>query len=72
MINDYSADATLRSIEQSLKRLKQIVRLLFSHDLAQDFYGDEWISQFETARTGAFRALTRLREEGVIKGWGLE
>ena len=23
------------------------------------------------ARTGAFRALTRLREEGVIKGWGL-
>ena len=25
----------------------------------------------ETARTGAFRALTRLREEGVIKGWGL-
>ena len=25
----------------------------------------------ETARTGAFRVLARLREEGVIKGWGL-
>ncbi|WP_410982611.1 aldo/keto reductase [Bacillus cereus] len=72
MINDYSADATLRSIEQSLKRL-QTDRLdfVYIHDLAQDFYGDEWISQFETARTGAFRVLTRLREEGVIKGWGL-
>lgn len=72
MINDYSADATLRSIEQSLKRLKtDRLDFVFIHDLAQDFYGDEWISQFETARTGAFRALTRLREEGVIKGWGL-
>ncbi|MEI3893893.1 MULTISPECIES: aldo/keto reductase [Bacillus] len=72
MINDYSADATLRSIEQSLKRLKtDRLDFVFIHDLAQDFYGDEWISQFEIARTGAFRALTRLREEGVIKGWGL-
>lgn len=72
MINDYSADATLRSIEQSLKRLKtDRLDFVFIHDLAQDFYGDEWVSQFETARTGAFRALTRLREEGVIKGWGL-
>jgi D-threo-aldose 1-dehydrogenase len=26
---------------------------------------------FESARIGAFRVLTRLREEGVIKGWGL-
>jgi D-threo-aldose 1-dehydrogenase len=41
------------------------------HDLAQDFHGDAWIAQFETARTGAFRALSRLRDEGVIKGWGL-
>ena len=72
MINDYSADATLRSIEQSLKRLKtDRLDFVFIHDLAQDFYGDAWISQFEIARTGAFRALTRLREEGVIKGWGL-
>ncbi|MDM8151095.1 aldo/keto reductase [Priestia megaterium] len=72
IINDYSADATLRSIEQSLKRL-QTDRLdfVYIHDIAQDFYGDEWLSQFESARTGAFRVLTRLREEGVIKGWGL-
>src|SRR5262249_48004423 len=41
------------------------------HDLAQDFHGDAWLGQFEIARTGAFRALTKLREEKVIKGWGL-
>ncbi|KAB7684345.1 aldo/keto reductase [Bacillus sp. R-CC1] len=72
IINDYSADATLRSIEDSLKRLKtDRLDFVYIHDVAQDFYGDEWISQFEIARTGAFRALTQLRDEGVIKGWGL-
>ncbi|MDP9721817.1 D-threo-aldose 1-dehydrogenase [Priestia aryabhattai] len=72
IINDYSADATLRSIEQSLNRLKtDRLDFVYIHDIAQDFYGDEWVGQFESARTGAFRVLTRLREEGVIKGWGL-
>ncbi|TXR95266.1 aldo/keto reductase [Bacillus sp. SH7-1] len=72
IINDYSADATLRSIEDSLKRLKtDRLDFVYIHDVAQDFYGDEWISQFEIARTGAFRVLTQLRDEGVIKGWGL-
>ncbi|MFE7375921.1 aldo/keto reductase [Bacillus cereus] len=72
IINDYSADVTLRSIEDSLKRLKtDRLDFVYIHDVAQDFYGDEWISQFEVARTGAFRALTQLRDEGVIKGWGL-
>jgi D-threo-aldose 1-dehydrogenase len=72
IINDYSANATLRSIEQSLNRLKtDRLDFVYIHDVAQDFYGDEWVGQFEAARTGAFRVLTRLREEGVIKGWGL-
>src|SRR5262245_40718202 len=72
MVYDYSADGTLRSIEDSLKRLG-VDRLDFVwiHDLSRDFYGDEWLARFETARTGAFRALTQLRERGVIKAWGL-
>lgn len=72
LVNDYSADATLRSIEQSLERLKtDRLDIVYVHDIAQDFYGDEWLSQYEIARTGAFRVLTRLREEGVIMSWGL-
>lgn len=72
VLNDYSADATLRSIEGSLKRLKtDRLDIVYVHDVAQDFYGDAWIGQYEIARTGAFRVLTRLREEGVIKAWGL-
>ncbi len=72
VVNDYSADATLRSIEDSLKRLQtDRIDIVWVHDVAQDFYGDEWLGVFESARKGAFRALDRLRDEGVIKGWGL-
>lgn len=72
MVNDYSGDATLRSIEDSLKRLQtDHVEMIWVHDLAQDFYGDKWIGRFEEARTGAFRVLDRLRDEGVIGAWGL-
>ncbi|UDF05475.1 aldo/keto reductase [Asticcacaulis sp. AND118] len=72
IVNDYSADATLRSIEDSLKRLNtDHIDIAFVHDVAQDFYGDDWLDVFETARKGAFKALDRLRDEGVIKAWGL-
>ncbi|MDC7806754.1 aldo/keto reductase [Luteimonas sp BLCC-B24] len=72
VVNDYSYDATLRSIEDSLERLKtDRIDIAWVHDAAQDFYGDSWLEKFESARTGAFRALDRLRDEGTIKGWGL-
>lgn len=72
VINDYSHDATLRSIEDSLKRLQtDHIDIVWVHDVAHDFYGDEWLAKFEEARTGAFRALDRLRDEGTIKAWGL-
>ncbi|MBV2355557.1 aldo/keto reductase [Streptomyces sp. J2-1] len=72
MVDDYSADATLRSIEDSLKRLRtDRLDIVWVHDIAQDFHGDDWLARYESARTGAFRVLQRLREEGVIKGWGL-
>lgn len=72
ILNDYSYDATLRSIEDSLTRLRtDRVEIVWVHDVAQDFYGDDWLSIFESARQGAFRALDRLRDEGVIRVWGL-
>jgi D-threo-aldose 1-dehydrogenase len=56
----------------SLKRLRtDRIDIVWVHDVAQDFYGDEWLDVFETARKGAFKTLDRLRDEGVIKAWGL-
>ncbi|MDB5954613.1 aldo/keto reductase [Ramlibacter sp.] len=70
--SDFSYDAALRSVEDSCQRLGLArIDIAFVHDLAADHLGDAWEEQFEFARTGAFRALTRLREEGVILGWGL-
>ena len=72
VLRDYSADATLRSIEDSLERLKtDHIEIVWVHDVAQDHYGDDWLEAFESARKGAFRTLDRLRDEGVIKAWGL-
>ncbi|MBY4713154.1 aldo/keto reductase [Burkholderia cepacia] len=72
LVSDYSADATLRSIEDSLKRLRtDRLDIVWVHDIAQDIHGDEWLAQFEVARKGAFRVLGKLREEGVIGAWGL-
>lgn len=72
MVDDYTADATLRSIEDSLRRLRtDRLDIVWVHDVAQDFHGDQWLAVYESARTGAFRVLQRLRDEGVIKAWGL-
>ncbi|KAB1940737.1 aldo/keto reductase [Micromonospora sp. ALFpr18c] len=72
VLNDYTADATLRSIDDSLKRLRtDRLDIVWVHDVAQDFYGDDWLAVYESARTGAFRVLQRLRDEGIIKAWGL-
>src|SRR5690606_39395428 len=69
---DYTEQGTLRSIEDSLKRLKtDRLDMVFVHDLSPDFLGDEWITKFDEARKGAFKVLDRLRDEGIINAWGL-
>src|SRR5450631_1607896 len=47
--------------------------IVFVHDLSPDnpYLHTSWEEQFEIARKGAFSTLTRMREEGTIKGWGL-
>ncbi|MFJ5282115.1 aldo/keto reductase [Streptomyces parvulus] len=72
MVHEWTAEATERSIEDSLRRLKtDRLDIVWVHDVAQDFHGDVWLQKFEEARTGAFRVLSRLRGEGVIRAWGL-
>ncbi|MEU0940864.1 aldo/keto reductase [Embleya sp. NPDC005971] len=72
MLHVWTAEDTERSIEDSLKRLRtDRLDIVWVHDIAQDFHGDAWPAKFEEARTGAFRVLSRLRDEGVIRAWGL-
>ena len=69
---DYSYDGVMRSIEDSYQRLGLAqIDIAYIHDVAADHHGDAWEEVFRTAMEGAARALIRLRDAGVIKGWGL-
>ena len=69
---DYSADATQRSVEDSLQRLGlATIDIVFIHDVGQDTHGPAWRDRFDEAMTGAAVALTRMREQRVIRAWGL-
>lgn len=72
VVYDYSESATLRSIEESLERLNMDrIDIAWIHDCAADAHGEHWEEVLDQAMNGAARALTRLREEGVIRAWGL-
>lgn len=72
IVYDYTASGTQKSIEDSLKRMNvDRVDFVWVHDVARDFHGDGWLGMFDIARKGAFKALSELRDQGVIKGWGL-
>src|SRR6266403_3628302 len=74
VIFDYTGPGIRRSIEDSLQRLGiDSLDIAFVHDISPDnkLLPTPWEEQFKIATTGAFPALTRMREEGIIKGWGL-
>jgi D-threo-aldose 1-dehydrogenase len=74
VVYDYTASGVRRSIEDSLQRLGiDSIDIAFVHDISSDNKNlpTPWQEQFEIARKGAFPELTRMREEGLIKGWGI-
>ena len=69
---DYSASGTLRSLEDSLKRLRmERIDIAFIHDVDRMTHGDAQLARFAEAMAGAYPALARLRDEGVIGAIGL-
>lgn len=74
VVYDYTASGIRRSIEDSLQRLGiDSIDIAFVHDISSDnkYLPTPWQEQFEIAKKGAFPELTRMREEGIIKGWGV-
>lgn len=69
---DYTASGARRSVEDSLQRLGiESIDIAYIHDLSPDFLGKEWEEKFEIARKGAMKELAKMKDEGLIKGWGL-
>jgi D-threo-aldose 1-dehydrogenase len=74
VIFDYTASGVRRSVEDSLQRLGvDSLDIVFVHDLSSDnkLLPTSWQEQFDIAVKGAFPELTRMRKEGLIKGWGI-
>src|SRR5712664_1148258 len=74
VVFDYTADGVRRSIEDSLQRMGvSRLDIAFVHDISPDnkLLPTPWQEQFAIALKGAFPALSRMREEGIIKGWGI-
>lgn len=70
--HDYTADAVERSIEERLKRTGlSHIDIVYIHDLSEDQVGDRYPYFLEQARKGAFKILSGLRDQGVIKAWGM-
>lgn len=71
---DYSADGARRSVEDSLNRLGvSQLDIVFIHDLSPENEKDlgmPWEQRFAEALRGAMPELSKMREEGLIKGWG--
>ena len=71
---DYTADGVRRSIEDSLQRLGvDSLDVAFVHDISPDFayFPNGWEEQYDIARKGAFPTLSKMRDEGIIRAWGI-
>lgn len=68
----YTADAIQKSIEDSLERTGlDAIDIVYVHDLSEDQVGDRYDYFLDQAKKGAFKILSKLRDEGVIKAWGM-
>ena len=72
-IYDFTYDGTMRSVEFSLERLGvDRIDVLFAHDL--DLFNhktpEALAARIDEFMAGGYRALVKMRDEGVIKGFG--
>ncbi|MAS97225.1 MAG: pyridoxal 4-dehydrogenase [Verrucomicrobiales bacterium] len=69
---DYSYDGTMRSLEQSLLRLgRDRIDIALIHDVDVWTHEDALEQRYAEAKEGAVKALTKLRNEGTISGFGI-
>jgi D-threo-aldose 1-dehydrogenase len=69
---EYGYDQVMREVEDSLARLGvNKVDILFIHDVDHRNQGDNYRRNFEAAMAGAYKAITKLREEGVVQALGV-
>ncbi len=72
LVYDYSYDGTMRAFEDLLQRLAlERMDICFIHDIDVFTRGAEQPEAFRQAMDGSYRALERLRSEGLVKAIGV-
>ena len=72
VVHDYSYDATMRSLEDSLQRLGMgRIDVALIHDVDPMHQGDAYEARFAEAVNGACRALAEAKAAGAIGAWGI-
>jgi D-threo-aldose 1-dehydrogenase len=72
IVHDYTYDATMRSIEDSWQRLgMNRIDIALVHDVDRMHQGEAFDASLKTALDGACRALSELRDAGVIGAFGI-
>jgi D-threo-aldose 1-dehydrogenase len=72
VIYDYSYEATLQSIEESLSRLKlSCIDIALIHDIDHWTHKEQQPMRFQEALKGSYRALSDLKARGSIKAIGI-
>src|SRR4029079_7029294 len=68
---DYSYDAVMRSVDDSINRLGlHRIDILLVHDIDEWSHGDAWHEVLEVFMASGYRALRKLRDEGVVSAIG--
>ena len=69
---DYTYDGTMRAFEDSLQRMAlERMDICFIHDIDVFTRGDEQPEVFKQAMDGSWKALSKMRDEGVVKAIGV-
>ena len=68
---DYSYDAVMRSVDDSLNRLgMHRIDILLVHDIDEWSHGDRWPEVLDQFMASGYRALRKLRDEGAVSAVG--
>jgi len=69
--SDYSYDGVMRSFEDSLQRLgRDRIDILLIHDCDRNSHGEAFPERFKEAMAGAYPAMMKLRDEGMVSAIG--
>ena len=72
IVYDYSYDGVMRSVEDSFQRMGLTrIDILYIHDVNRRWHGDAVEERFKEVMEGGYRALDKLRAEGVVKALGV-